>query len=112
MSEDFRKKDAHDLLVIVREERDRCTLFAGTTSTTYSDCYVQPRLPWDGGWDIRTDTMYISLDRVRHLEVDDQRHILDINTTSSKISSNQDVGFAIAERLQGSFSMFLVLARV
>ena len=42
--ESFRRMDVHDLLVIVREERDRCALFAGTTSTTYSDCYVQPRL--------------------------------------------------------------------
>ena len=37
-----------------------------------------------------TNTMDVSFDRVRHLVVDDERYILDIDTTTSKVGRDQD----------------------
>jgi hypothetical protein len=38
--------------------------------------------------------MHVCFDRACHLVVDDETDVLDINTTSSKISGNKDIGFA------------------
>lgn len=59
-----------------------------------------------------TDTMDVCLDRVGHLVVDNQADVLHVNTTTSKICSDEDVRVARAQRLQRSFSLLLVLARV
>ena len=56
--------------------------------------------------------MNIRLDGVGHLVVNDQRHVGNVDTTPSKIGSHEDVRIASTERLQSSFSLFLVLAGV
>jgi hypothetical protein len=38
--------------------------------------------------------MHVCLDGTCHLVVDDKTDILDINTTSSKVRGNEDVGVA------------------
>ena len=43
---------------------------------------------------IRTNTMHVGLDGVRHLVIDHQTNVLDINTTTGKVSGNQDVRIA------------------
>lgn len=60
----------------------------------------------------RTDTMNVCLDRVGHLVVDDQADVLNIDTTTSQVGSDQDVRVARPQGLQRGFSLFLVLARV
>lgn len=53
----------HDLVVVVRQERDGHTRLAGTTSTT--------------------DTMNVLLDCVRHLPVEYERDVWYVDTTTS-----------------------------
>ena len=59
---------------------------------------------------IRTNTMNVRLDGICHLEVDDQTDILHVDTTPSKISRDENLGFPAPERLQCSFTLFLVFA--
>ena len=48
---------------------------------------------------VRTDTMHISLDRVRHLEIDNEGDVLDVDTTPSKIGSDEHVCFSRTQLL-------------
>jgi hypothetical protein len=54
----------------------------------------------------------VGLDVVGHLEVDDERHVGDVDTTSGEIGRDEDVAFAAADRVQRRFSLFLILARM
>jgi len=45
---------------------------------------------------VRTYTMHVRLDGVRHLEVDDERNVLNIDTTTRQIGSDEHVGFSRA----------------
>ena len=69
----------HDLVVVVREERDRGTLLSGTTRTT--------------------DTMHVRLNRVRHLVVDNEADVLNVDTTSGEIGGHEDIGVSGAQGL-------------
>ena len=42
----------------------------------------------------RTNTMHVGLDGVRHLVIDHQTNVLDINTTTGKVGGDQDVRIA------------------
>jgi hypothetical protein len=44
--------------------------------------------------------MDIGFNGVGHLEVDDQTDVGHINTTTSQIGCNEDIGVSIAQRLQ------------
>ena len=82
----------HDLVVVVRKERDRGALLSSTTRTT--------------------DTMHVRLDRVCHLVVDNESDILHIDTTTRQVSGNEDICIAGSEGLQSCLSLILILARV
>ena len=69
----------HDLVVVVRKERDRGTLLSGTTRTT--------------------DTMHVRLNRVRHLVVDNEADVLDVDTTSGEIGGHENIGVSGAQGL-------------
>ena len=56
--------------------------------------------------------MNVSLDRVGHLKVDDERHVRDVDTTTGEIGRDEDVAFAVADRVERFLSLFLILARV
>lgn len=56
--------------------------------------------------------MHVCLNRVGHLVVDDKRDVLHIDTTSREIGGHENVGVPVSERLQSSFSLFLILAGV
>ena len=57
----------------------------------------------------RTNTMHVGLDCIGHLVVDDQGDVGYIDTTSSQIGRDKDVGLAGTERLQCRFSLLLIL---
>lgn len=56
--------------------------------------------------------MDICFDSVCHLVINDQADILHVDTTTSEIGGDEDVRITGAQRLQSSFSLLLVLARV
>ena len=59
-----------------------------------------------------TDSMNVSFDIIRHLEIDDERDVRNIDTTTSEIRSDQDIAFSISDRIQRCFSLFLILSRM
>ena len=59
---------------------------------------------------IRTNTMHVCFNGVGHLVVDNQSDVLDINTTTGKVSSHQNVRVPVAQGLQRGFSLFLILS--
>lgn len=54
--------------------------------------------------------MHVGFDVVGHLEVDDERNVGNIDTTTSEIGRDEDVALAIADRVESGFSLLLVLA--
>lgn len=54
--------------------------------------------------------MNVRLDRVGHLEVDDEGNVGYIDTTSSEIGRDEDIALARADRVERRFSLLLVLA--
>src|ERR1051325_4796384 len=81
-----------DIRVLVAQEGNGHTTLASTTSTT--------------------DTMGVGLNARRHVEVDNQRDIRDVDTTTGKISGNEDVGLAVSYRRKRRLTLFLCLAAV
>ena len=61
---------------------------------------------------LRTNTVHISFDCIGHLVIDDQANVLDIDTTTSQIGSDENVRIAGTQGLQRSFSLLLVFAGV
>lgn len=57
--------------IILGEERDSCSVLASTTSTT--------------------NTMGIIFNRLGHVVIDDQRYILDVDTSTSYVCSYQNI---------------------
>lgn len=84
--------NAQELLVGIAEEGDGGTGLAGTTGTS--------------------DTMNVCLDRARHLEIDDERDVRDVDTTSGQVGRNEDVVLARPDRVERCLALLLVLARV
>ena len=60
----------------------------------------------------RTNTMHVCLDAARHLVIDDQAHVLHIDTTAREVGRNQHVRFARPKRLQSCLALVLLLVRV
>lgn len=56
--------------------------------------------------------MNVRLDRVGHLEVDHERDVRDIDSTSGEVGRDEDVALARADRVERRFSLLLVLTRV
>jgi hypothetical protein len=56
--------------------------------------------------------MNVRLDRVGHLEVDDEGNVRDVDTTTGEIGRDEDVVLARPDRVERGFSLLLVLARV
>lgn len=52
--------------------------------------------------------MHICLNRTRHLKVNHETNILDINTATSQVCRHENIRFAIPQRLQGRLSPLLV----
>lgn len=91
-SSEERRGDVQEFLVGIAEEGDGGTGLAGTTGTT--------------------DSVNIRFDRVGHLEVDDERNVRDVDTTTGEIGRDEDVVLARPDRVERGFSLLLVLARV
>jgi len=96
----------HHFIVIIRKEGNCNTLLASSTSTTFMEDQ-KPLLP--SPIQRRTDAMNVTFNRVRHLEVDDQRNIGHINTTTRQIGCNENVSLAVAELGKRGFSLLLGL---
>ena len=60
----------------------------------------------------RTDPVNVSLDRVRHLEVDDERDVGHVDTATGEVGRYEDVALARADRVERRLALLLVLARV
>lgn len=78
--------------VFLRQERDCGTVLAGATRTT--------------------DAMSVILNRLGHVVVDDERDVLDVDTATGHVSSDEDVLSAGFEIGQGELTLLLSLATV
>lgn len=56
--------------------------------------------------------MNVCLNGIGHLKVDNERYVLDIDTTSSKIGGDQYVGISCAKCLKCRLSLFLIFPGV
>lgn len=54
----------------------------------------------------------ITFDSLGHVIVDDHRHVLNVDTTSSNVCGHQDILAAALERCQGVLSLLLALTTV
>lgn len=59
-----------------------------------------------------TNPVNVRLDRVRHLEVDDERNVWHVDTTTCEIGGDKDVDFSGSQLLERGFSLLLCFARV
>lgn len=82
----------HNIRVLITKKRNSHTALPGTARTS--------------------NTMRIALDIRRHVEVNHQTDVWHIDASTSQIRSDEDVGRAIANGSQGSFSLLLRLASV
>lgn len=56
--------------------------------------------------------MRVVLNRLRHIVVEHQRHVLDVDTASGHVRRHQDVACSVFERVQGVLTRLLTLAAV
>lgn len=56
--------------------------------------------------------MNIRLDRITHLEVDYQRNVGNVDTTTGEVRCDEDVALAGTDRVERRFALFLVFAGV
>ena len=110
------EESAHYFVVLVREERHCHTLFPSTTRSTYDTkerqtcvnskidrkprfCIIRNTFLAIRLYQTRTNTVHVSFDGTRHLKVNHQANILDIDTTASQISCDKYIGLPIAQAL-------------
>lgn len=82
----------HEILIRITNEGDSHSRFTRTTSPT--------------------DPVNVRLDRIRHLIVDDQRDVRNIDTTTCEIRSDEYIVLSSSDRIECGFSLFLILARM
>ena len=56
--------------------------------------------------------MRITLDIRGHVEIDDQRHVRDVDAAASEVGGDEDFAFALAHGGEGFFALDLRLAAV
>ena len=78
--------------VVLGQERNCCTRLSGTTGTT--------------------NTMSVVLNVLGHVVVDDQGHVLDVDTTTGDVGGHEDVLVSGLESGQSALTLFLTFATV